>query len=577
MTLNSLTFNSGSPTYSLSGNGLNFVTSGSGALPQIVTNSANGVMIGVALTLTNNLTVSGTGNLTLNGAIGGAGILTMAGSGTLTLGNAADNYTGGTAVLSGAVSVAADSALGTGNVTGTSLGTLNFTGTTTTTKSFAMGGGTVSVASGQTLTFNGSLVSNAFLDGAGTFATNATNGALFDGVTATASVAVVSNSPADRFVHFINSAALSVAANVNTSGASTTLNFNGFTNEGLGSLTIGAASHVNVSNLQSYGTMTVNPATVGSNQSALITNTGTGAMSFNSGSRTFIGTPATATSGGQPTFVAGIDLEGKNLVIAGGLFVNNGYVSDFGSGPKGSIIVDFGSLYKGAGFTGVSVVTQNGGRVQAGNSPGFAQHASLTVGPGAFNAFNWEINDAGPSPTFPNSKGVGGPQPNASNQVSGWSQEQAIITSQGPGQPLTTGDLTWTASSTAGNQFQLALFTLMNPSTVGQENFGPMAEFDPAQNYAWPFLTYAGTYTGPTDSATLTADTLFDTSQFINSTTGGTFSLALVQNPGGGGSIDIVYSVPEPGTLALVGLGGLALGWTTRRRRAKAAAAKAAA
>ena len=275
--------------------------------------------------------------------------------------------------------------------------------------------------------------------------------------------------------------------------------------------------------------------------------------------------------------MAGIDLEGKNLVIAGGLFVNNGYVSDFSGGTKGSIIVDYGSLYKGAGSTGVSIVTQNGGRVQAGNSPGFAQNASLTVGPGAFNAFNWEINDAGPSPTFPSTTGVGGPSANAANQVSGWSQEQAIITSQGPGQPLTTGDLTWTASSTAGNQFQLALFTLMNPSTVGQENFGQMADFDPLHSYMWPFLTYAGTYTGPPDSATLTADTLFDTSQFLNSTTGGTFSLALVPNPSGtGGSMDIVYSVPEPGTLALVGLGSLALGWTTRRRRAKAAAEKAA-
>jgi hypothetical protein len=298
---------------------------------------------------------------------------------------------------------------------------------------------------------------------------------------------------------------------------------------------------------------------------------GTSALGFNGGSRTFIGTPGTATSGGVPTFLAGVDLEGKNLVIAGGLFVNNGYVTDFTT-TKGSIIVDYGSLYKGAGFTGVSIVTQNGGRVQAGNSPGASTFASLTIGPGALNAFNWEINDAGVSPAFPSAPGVGGPQPNGSNQVSGWSQEQAIIISQGPGQPPTTGDLTWTASSTAGNQFQLALFTLMNPSTVGQENFGQMADFDPTHSYMWPFLTYQGTYTGPTDSATLTADTLFDTSQFLNSTTGGTFSLALVQNPGGGGSMDIVYSVPEPGTLALVGLGGLALGWTSRRRRAKAAA-----
>jgi hypothetical protein len=390
-------------------------------------------------------------------------------------------------------------------------------------------------------------------------------------------VAVVSNSPADRFTHISNSAAFAVAPGISTTGAGAAVALNGFTNGGLGSVTIGAASQINEANYQSSGTLTENPAVVGSNKSSLITNLGASPLGFNGGSRTFIGTPATANSGGQPTFVAGIDLEGKNLVIAGGLFVNNGYVSDFGSGAAGSVIVDYGSLYKGAGFTGVNVVTQNGGRVQAGNSPGSSTFAQLTIGPGQLNAFNWEINDAGPSPTHPNAPGVGGPQPNASNQVSGWSQLDAIITNQGGGH-FSTGNLTWTASPVAGNQFQLALFTLLNPSTVGQENFGQMADFDPNQSYDWPFITFAGTYsgpTGPTADAQLTADTLFDASQFQNPALV-PFTLHLVQNAGGtGGSIDIRYTpvVPEPGTMALTGLGGLALAWAARRRRAAAAAA----
>ena len=149
-----------------------------------------------------------------------------------------------------------------------------------------------------------------------------------------------------------------------------------------------------MSGFESYGTLTINPAVVGSNQQTLMTNTGSSAMYFNGGSRTFVGTPQTANSGGQPTFVAGVDLEGKNLVIAGGLFVNNGFVSDFSSGTPGKIIVDYGTLYKGAGFTGVSVVTQNGGRVQAGNSPGGASYGQFVLGPGGVSNYVFNINDA---------------------------------------------------------------------------------------------------------------------------------------------------------------------------------------
>jgi len=60
-----------------------------------------------------------------------------------------------------------------------------------------------------------------------------------------------------------------------------------------------------------------------------------------------------------------VDLHGQNLVIAGGLFVNNGFVADSTAAPA-SVIVDFGALYKGAGTNFVNVITQNGGRVQAG-------------------------------------------------------------------------------------------------------------------------------------------------------------------------------------------------------------------
>ena len=71
--VNRLTFYSPGPVFGLSNNALDFRTNSSAVLPQIVLNSASGFTIGAPLTLTNNLTVSGIGSLSLNGAIGGGG------------------------------------------------------------------------------------------------------------------------------------------------------------------------------------------------------------------------------------------------------------------------------------------------------------------------------------------------------------------------------------------------------------------------------------------------------------------------------------------------------------------------
>jgi fibronectin-binding autotransporter adhesin len=571
LTLNSMTFNSGSPVYTLGGtNALTFVSNSSGGLPQIVSNSANSVTMSLPLTLTNSLIVSGSGNVALSGAIGGAGSVTMSGSGILSLSNTSNTFSGGVNLATGTVAIPADGALGTGPVTFSSTGTLAYSATTATGKTFVLNGGTLAANNGVTLSLNGGIVTGGILDGGGTFATNATNGAQFIAITATPSVAITSNSAKDQFVHFDSSAAFTVAAGVNTGGTSTTLNLNGFTNEGIGTVTIGAGSEINVANFQSYGTMIVTPAT--GSQTTMVTNQGSSALGFNGGSQTFLGTPATAPGPSGP-YLDGVDLHGHNLVLTGGLFVNNGFTVD--STGNSSIIVGYGALYKGAGTNFVPIVTQNGGKFSAGNSPGISPNGSLVIGPGQLNTFDWQINDAGPSATHPTAPGVAGPSADTNGNVSGWSViASEMLTSPIPPHPLSSGNLTWTASATPGNQFDFQLETLQGPTTpVGTSIDGPMADFDPTQKYVWPFITWQGTYSGPTDTATLTADTLIDTSMFANSlgTTPGGFT---IQFDGANKAIDLVYTpVPEPGTLALGSLAGLGLGRMVRRRRTRAAAA----
>jgi fibronectin-binding autotransporter adhesin len=562
--LHSMSFAAGSPTYTLGGNGLNFQANGGGVAPSIAQNSSNPVAINAPVTLSGNLTVSGPGNLTLGGTVGGAGGLTMAGSGTLTL-SGSNTYSGGTTVQSGTVSVGADPNLGTGNVTGAALGTLAFTGTTTTTKSFAMNGGTITVTSGKTVTLDGSQVSNAYLDGAGTFATSA-NGARFVNASSTPSVSITSNSPADVFRNFTNCAALSVAPGINTAGTNTNVTFNAFTNQGLGLVMIGANSQVNAASFQSSGTVTLLPGS-GANPTQL-TNLGAAPLGFNTGSRTFLSIPSHAGA-----FDAGIDLHGQNAIVASGLFVNNGYVVDsFGAGLK-TVIADYGSLVKGAGFYQNSVQTVNGGKFQSGNSPGTSSFGTFTFGPGGVTNYQWQIDDPGPSPAFSSAPGIaGGTSSVTGSSDYGWSLIKAIKVGPSP------GNFTWTA--TAASPLTVILQTLTGQTTVGNDVLGPMQNFDPNHAYSWQFVTWAGNYTGPTDPVTLNSETIFDQSSgpFANSLPPvGQYQFAWTvkfnSGASGPGELDLNYTpIPEPGTLALLGAAGLALGWARRRRSARASA-----
>src|SRR5207237_21527 len=81
------------------------------------------------------------------------------------------------------------------------------------------------------------------------------------------------------------------------------------------------------------------------------------------------------------------------LSSAVGLNGNNGAVFD-GTGGSATVVADYGALVKGAGFFANPVITQNGGRVQAGNSPGSLSFGSLTLGPGVTTSIGFQINNA---------------------------------------------------------------------------------------------------------------------------------------------------------------------------------------
>ena len=131
------------------------------------------------------------------------------------------------------------------------------------------------------------------------------------------------------------------------------------------------------------------------------------------------------------------------------------------------------------------------------------------------------------------------------------------------GGTTTTGDFAWTAD--AARPLTVHLDTLVNPTTVGTDVAGPMADFDPTKPYSWPAVQWTGSYSGPADATALNAARAFDSSGFANPIAG-TFAWSLDT---GGHSRSLTYTpsaVPEPGTLALTTLAGLGLVMLRRRR-----------
>ncbi|MDB5319303.1 MAG: uncharacterized protein JWN40_934 [Phycisphaerales bacterium] len=154
--LNALIFTKSAPTYTISGNGLDFRTSSVAVAPQIVQNSATAITLVNPLTLTNNVTIAGTGigALNLNGAVLGAGSLTINAVGPVLLGNSGNAFSSLT-IASGSLTLGNGAAIPAGrNVTIQSGGRFS-TGGLSNTAATAIGavsisdGGTFQVPSGS--------------------------------------------------------------------------------------------------------------------------------------------------------------------------------------------------------------------------------------------------------------------------------------------------------------------------------------------------------------------------------------------------------------------------------------------
>jgi T5SS/PEP-CTERM-associated repeat protein/autotransporter-associated beta strand protein len=526
-----------------------------------------------AISLTANggtITVETPGvTLTANGAITGLGGLTVVGPGTLVLGSAGNSFSSLT-INSGTVQAASDGVLGSGPVTVGAAGTLIYTATTMTTRTITLNFGTLSVSTGATLNLSGAAVFGGYLVGPGAY--TVAGGTSLTAVTTYASTAITQNGTGS-FTNFTNGGPLTITGGV--TGASLTR----FTNQGSGSILIGPAAQVNAADFQSDGMLTI--ASSPGNQPTQLTNVGATPMYFNGGSRTFISTPQQAAN-----LNAGIDLHGNDAVVAGGLFVNNGYVIDSSNNGNGThrVIADYGSVVKGAGFWQTLPKTVNGGTFIAGNSPGHATTGAIVLGGpndsnGGLSDYTWQINNAGPSTSYPSATGTSGPSANAARQVSGWGTLLAVA---GTSLMATSGNFQWDAMPS--DKLTIHLQTLLAPNdasgspsaaggygSAGDMTPGLMTDFDPALGYSWRLFGYVGNYTGPTDTVTLDASTNLDTSGFLNPHAG-RFDLVLNQSAQ---EMDLVFTptaVPEPGVLPLCSLA--AIGWVTYwRKRWRTAAA----
>ncbi len=356
---------------------------------------------------------------------------------------------------------------------------------------------------------------------------------------------------------------------------------NGSSNSSIGASTNVAANlllgngttfrYVGSSNATTNRGFTVNGTVAG--HGATIESSGTGTLSFDNTIAIAYGTNSqtrTLTLAGTNT---GANTMGK--VIA-----NNGsgatsltktgigtWILDRVNTYSGATNINAGILsINGTGTINSSAVTINGGTFRYNSSTNYSPALTFTNGTLAGTNWNGSLSGltigAGQTISPGNSPGTAstGGETWASSGTYVWEINNATgVAGSDPGWDLVSGTGTLDITATSGSRFIIDITSLTLGNVAGQA-----ANFDQSLSYNWLIADFANPVTNfAADKFTLT------TTNFQNAFSPGGFSIARGDSVGGGDNTQVylVY-VPEPGTLALLGVGvGVAFAAFRLRKR----------